>query len=178
MTSSCQASCPFIISFHLTFDDTKSLIKIFIEAFSLISRLWVYAAVCYEPLINTTRHWFCLICSLLQLHVCFLKCLTFFKMSDIWFINSWNKTLRINQYQACLYLFECISHDDSKYGHEIPKCCHFLTFCEMFDLSSAYAPAWKVLIKPLGIDLVWSVLMLSFFFAISQHAIQLSMWER
>ena len=28
----------------------------------------------------------------------------------------------MNQYQACLYLFECISHSDSKYGHEIPQC--------------------------------------------------------
>ena len=33
----------------------------------------------------------------------------------------------MNQYQACLYSFGCISHGDSKYGHEIPKCCHFLT---------------------------------------------------
>ena len=30
-----------------------------------------------------------------------------------------------NQYQACLYLFEFIYHDDSKYGHGIPKCWHF-----------------------------------------------------
>ena len=25
----------------------------------------------------------------------------------------------LNQYQACWYLFECISHGDSKYGNEI-----------------------------------------------------------
>ena len=31
----------------------------------------------------------------------------------------------LNQYQACLYLFECILHVDFKYGHEIPKCWHF-----------------------------------------------------
>ena len=28
----------------------------------------------------------------------------------------------LNQYQACLYSFECNFHDDSKYVHEIPKC--------------------------------------------------------
>ena len=39
----------------------------------------------------------------------------------------------MNQYQACLYLFECISHGDSKYDHEIPKCC------EIVDVSSALA---------------------------------------
>ena len=27
----------------------------------------------------------------------------------------------LNQYQACLYLFECISDGDFKYGHEIKK---------------------------------------------------------
>ena len=26
----------------------------------------------------------------------------------------------MSQYQACLYLFECISHGDSKYCYEIP----------------------------------------------------------
>ena len=30
----------------------------------------------------------------------------------------------LNQNQACLYSFECISHGDSKYSHEIPKFCH------------------------------------------------------
>ena len=25
----------------------------------------------------------------------------------------------LNQYQACLYLFECISHGDSKYSNEV-----------------------------------------------------------
>ena len=45
----------------------------------------------------------------------------------------------MNQYQACLYLFECISHGDSKYGHEIPKCGHFWIFCDFVGLSSALA---------------------------------------
>ena len=31
----------------------------------------------------------------------------------------------LNQYQACLYSFECISHDDSKYSHQIPELLHF-----------------------------------------------------
>ena len=32
----------------------------------------------------------------------------------------------LNQYQACLDSVECISHGDSKYGHEIPQFWHFL----------------------------------------------------
>ena len=32
----------------------------------------------------------------------------------------------LNQYQTYLYLFECISHGDSKYSHQIPECWHFL----------------------------------------------------
>ena len=32
----------------------------------------------------------------------------------------------MNQYQACLYLFQCISHGDSKYSNQIPECWHFL----------------------------------------------------
>ena len=43
------------------------------------------------------------------------------------------------KYQACLYSFECISHGDSKYGHEIPKCWHFFKICYIFYLSSALA---------------------------------------
>ena len=35
----------------------------------------------------------------------------------------------MNQYQACLYLSECISHGDSKYGYEITK---FLNFLNIF----------------------------------------------
>ena len=27
----------------------------------------------------------------------------------------------LNQYWVCLYLFECIYYDHSKYGHEIPQ---------------------------------------------------------
>ena len=30
-------------------------------------------------------------------------------------------------YQTCLYLFDCISHSNSKYGHEIPKMLTFFT---------------------------------------------------
>ena len=32
----------------------------------------------------------------------------------------------MNQYQACLYLSECIFHGGFKYGHEIPQFRHFL----------------------------------------------------
>ena len=32
--------------------------------------------------------------------------------------NDFSRIL-FNQYQACLYLFECISDGDSKYGNEI-----------------------------------------------------------
>ena len=45
----------------------------------------------------------------------------------------------MNQHHACLFLFERISHGDSKYGHEIQKLYNFWTFCEIFDLSSALA---------------------------------------
>ena len=48
----------------------------------------------------------------------------------------------MNQYQACLYLFQCISHGDSKYGHEIPKCCNFWNFWPCRVHSPA---AWKAL---------------------------------
>ena len=33
----------------------------------------------------------------------------------------------LNQYQACLYLFKCISHGDFKYSHEIPKFDNMVT---------------------------------------------------
>ena len=42
----------------------------------------------------------------------------------------------LNRYQACLYLFECISHGDSKYRHQISRMfitCRLLTHA-----------AWKV----------------------------------
>ena len=43
--------------------------------------------------------------------------------------NFWNFNCELmNQYQACLHLFECISHGDSKYGNEIKKCSHFWNF--------------------------------------------------
>ena len=34
----------------------------------------------------------------------------------------------MNQYQACLYLFHCIFHGDSKYSIEIQKCWNFWQF--------------------------------------------------
>ena len=46
----------------------------------------------------------------------------------------------MNWYQACLYLFECIFHGDSKYSNESQYIWIFWTFCVIFDLSSA---AWK-----------------------------------
>ena len=45
----------------------------------------------------------------------------------------------MNQYQACLYLFECIFLGDSKYGQQNQKCWHFLIFCDLLCLSSVYA---------------------------------------
>ena len=45
----------------------------------------------------------------------------------------------MNRYQACLDSVECISHGDSKYGHETPQCWHFNPICYIFDLSSALA---------------------------------------
>ena len=45
----------------------------------------------------------------------------------------------LHQYQACLYLFECISHGDSKYSHKIPKCFHFLNILWHLLTSSAHA---------------------------------------
>ena len=43
----------------------------------------------------------------------------------------------MNQYQACLYFFECICHGDSKYCHEISKQIYFWQFCDIFEMSSA-----------------------------------------
>ena len=45
----------------------------------------------------------------------------------------------LNQYQVYLYLFECISHGDSKYSYLSPECLHFLNFCDIFNLLSAHA---------------------------------------
>ena len=38
----------------------------------------------------------------------------------------------MNQYQAWLYLSECIFHCGFKYGHEIPQFLHFLQFLNNF----------------------------------------------
>ena len=46
----------------------------------------------------------------------------------------------MNQYQACLYLNECISHGDAEYGHENSKMLNFLkNYGTFVDLSSAHA---------------------------------------
>ena len=45
----------------------------------------------------------------------------------------------MNQYQACLYSFECISHGDSKYGHENSNIVIFWNICDILYLSSARA---------------------------------------
>ena len=45
----------------------------------------------------------------------------------------------VNQFQACLYLFECIFHGDFKYIHQIPECWYFWKLCDIFDLSFAHA---------------------------------------
>ena len=55
---------------------------------------------------------------------CFSKCHKFHKF--------------LNQYQACLYLYESISHGDSKYSHEIPKFWYFWRFCDILDMPSAH----------------------------------------
>ena len=43
----------------------------------------------------------------------------------------------MNQYQACLYLSQCIFHCGFKYGHEILQFLHFYKFWYISDLSSA-----------------------------------------
>ena len=43
--------------------------------------------------------------------VCFLKILTFHSLFQE----------LLNQYKACWYLFDCISHGDSEYGNEIQQ---------------------------------------------------------
>ena len=43
----------------------------------------------------------------------------------------------MNRYQACLYLFDCFSHGDSKYDHEIP---HFFgNFVKLLTSSASLA---------------------------------------
>ena len=59
----------------------------------------------------------------------------------------------MNRYQACLYLFQCISNGGSEYGHEIPKSWHFLNIGYIFDLSSALAyrvESINIVVPPLG----------------------------
>ena len=67
--------------------------------------------------LRTQGHWFTQ-----QNYIYFLKFLKFYRL--------FYKLL--NQYHWCLYSFECISHCDSKYGHEIPEFWHFWTFCAFF----------------------------------------------
>ena len=62
-----------------------------------------------------------------QKSVCFL---TFLKFQRLFYEL-------MNQYQACLYLSECIFHCGFKYGHEIPQFQKNLQILLWFDLSSA-----------------------------------------
>ena len=71
------------------------------------------------------RHWIYLPCK---------SALSFLKILVIQ--NLFYKLL--NQYQACLYLFECTSHGDSKCSDEIHKFWHFFNnFCDILNKSSA-----------------------------------------
>ena len=45
-----------------------------------------------------------------------MKLVTFW---NVWNFNVYFREL-MNQYQSCLYLFECILYTDSKYDHKIP----------------------------------------------------------
>ena len=80
--------------------------------------------LCYLTLLNVTRALVLLSKSL----VYFLKFLKFLLVFHE----------LMNQYQACLYSLECISHGDSKYGHEMSTFCHFWKFCETLYLPSAH----------------------------------------
>ena len=53
----------------------------------------------------------------------------------------------MNQYQACLYLFECISLGDFKCGHEIPKCCATKKYCTFVCFSARS----DLLIQPISV---------------------------
>ena len=66
----------------------------------------------------------------------------------------------LNQYQACLYLFECIFHGDSKYSHQILERWHFLTFFDFFDcrlLTPAAGKGLGFLCSPQDVGFVWNV---------------------
>ena len=47
----------------------------------------------------------------------------------------------MNQYQACLYSVECISHGDSKYGHDIPQFRYVFTKFVKFMTCRLHSPA-------------------------------------
>ena len=64
----------------------------------------------------------------------------------------------MNQYQACLYLYQCISHGDSKYCHEIPPFWHFWQFCIIFELSSAHACRVESINKTLEIQFACTII--------------------
>ena len=50
----------------------------------------------------------------------------------------------LNQYQACLYLFECIFHGDSKYSNEVQKLWHFWhCLCKFRSVVCSYLPRGK-----------------------------------
>ena len=49
----------------------------------------------------------------------------------------------LNQYQACLYLFECIFHGESKISHQMRECWHFLPKLDCWPV--VCTAAWKAL---------------------------------
>ena len=72
----------------------------------------------------------------LTTYLCFLTFLNFKRLFDE----------LINQYQACLYSLECISHGHSKYGPEILQFWHFLQNWFPFLTCRLQSPAaWKAL---------------------------------
>ena len=74
---------------------------------------------------------------LLSKIVCFLTFLKFYQLFHE----------LINKYQACLYLFQCISHGGSKYGHEIPQFWLFFTkFVKFLTRHLHSSASWKALI--------------------------------
>ena len=77
-----------------------------------------------------------------QNYVCFLKILTFHRLFQE----------LLNQYQTCWYLFQCIYHGGSKYGHKIPQFGHFLQML---------LNVWPVVCTrlPRGKHLTWVVLL-------------------
>lgn len=53
----------------------------------------------------------------------------------------------LNQYQACLYLFACIFHGNSKYSNEVQQFWHFWTILWHF----WFVVYWCSLLTPVGV---------------------------